>query len=97
MRAFGNQHLVVKDFKKVSVSRMMVERLNYSTHRYRDITNEFSDELKTMFVLLNCLRCRGLIAALVLTMVIDQVGEMEGGIWYMKHIYERNKESLKSI
>jgi hypothetical protein len=30
-------------------------------------------------------------------MVIEQVDQMEGGIWYMKHIYDRNKDSLKSI
>lgn len=30
-------------------------------------------------------------------MCIDQVGQLEHGFWYMKHIYERNKDALKSI
>jgi ABC-type multidrug transport system fused ATPase/permease subunit len=97
MRAFGNQQLIVKFSEKVSIQKLQIERLNSAYYNHRDFVRDTVNEFKTMFILLVAIRQRGIIPALLLTMVIEQVDQMEGGIWYMKHIYDRNKDSLKSI
>ena len=66
-------------------------------YTYRDWNHNVLNEIKTMIVLLCCTQQRGVIPALVLTMCIDQVGQLEGGFWHMKWIYNMNKDKLKSV